>query len=309
MQRRNNPRPPGPPRKVSIPFSSGQRMQLHVPQKREVASSVSIPFSSGQRMQLPGRRSARGCLLPFQSPFHRVKGCNCEEFSPSFWGSYVVSIPFSSGQRMQRWGTCAPDRGRSLVSIPFSSGQRMQPPGGSGRAPARDPFQSPFHRVKGCNKGRRGPVRIASFRFNPLFIGSKDATAPGLSWPHLTPVVSIPFSSGQRMQPPPPPPHGPGPQGFQSPFHRVKGCNDINCQDAQATGRGVSIPFSSGQRMQLGRLRTWRSTHGRFQSPFHRVKGCNRIIAGSPQAVHRVSIPFSSGQRMQRMLQQARITS
>ena len=88
-------------------------------------------------------------------------------------------------------------------------------------------FQSPFHRVKGCNSGsspssprgelpRFNPLFIGSkdatpalvqgdalemLRFNPLFIGSKDATnLARMPFPPDSVGVSIPFSSGQRMQ-------------------------------------------------------------------------------------------------------------
>ena len=63
-------------------------------------------------------------------------------------------------------------------------------------------------------------------RFNPLFIGSKDATG-------IAP-------SAQRRR-----------RKFQSPFHRVKGCDRMV-------------------------LRKEGSEHDLFQSPFHRVKGCDR---------------------------------
>ena len=143
----------------------------------------------------------------------------------------------------------------------------------------RQRFQSPFHRVKGCDPSaetkiwNRGDVSIPfssgqrmrrvmevaaeleSLCFNPLFIGSKDATPEGPSGRGGMPPVSIPFSSGQRMRRPsvetrirkrdP---------RFQSPFHRVKGC------DAAHAG---------GMRRLLRRP---------FQSPFHRVKGCDEGV-------------------------------
>ncbi len=70
----------------------------------------------------------------------------------------------------------------------------------------------------------RGAPRSACF--NPLFIGSKDATWVG--------AVATP-----------------GRPPFQSPFHRVKGCNRDEWNQLH-TGLTVSIPFSSGQRMQPG---------------------------------------------------------
>ena len=61
--------------------------------------------------------------------------------------------------------------------------------------------------------------------FNPLFIGSKDATHVEEVHVRYVFVVSIPFSSGQRMQ--------------------------LDEADGGAIhGNRLSIPFSSGQRMQ-----------------------------------------------------------
>ena len=63
------------------------------------------------------------------------------------------------------------------------------------------------------------------YGFNPLFIGSKDATVALCYALVVSTTVSIPFSSGQRMQRPVTviPPRRI--TAFQSPFHRVKGCN------------------------------------------------------------------------------------
>ncbi len=141
---------------------------------------------------------------------------------------------------------------------------------------------------------------ISSSCFNPLFIGSKDATRPHPERHNRRRRVSIPFSSGQRMQPMTR--HAAASRSrltFQSPFHRVKGCNEIMLPGGRVYVN-VSIPFSSGQRMQ-----PFRSLGGpfpcfRFQSPFHRVKGCNLVSAAFPDLYLQVSIPFSSGQRMQR---------
>ena len=189
-------------------------------------SKLSIPFSSGQRMQRAGGRPGRGTSRPFQSPFHRVKGCNskrvgrhangylhfqspfhrvkgCNLRPPRPGRGYFppLSIPFSSGQRMQPSAQVPNLRGPRGLSIPFSSGQRMQPRGAPALPGWNECFQSPFHRVKGCNyeplasvkrvdllsipfsSGQRMQldelVRILAKKlkpFNPLFIGSKDAT-------------------------------------------------------------------------------------------------------------------------------------
>ncbi len=86
----------------------------------------------------------------FQSPFHRVKGCN-------------------------------------RVGLSATGGSDSK-------------FQSPFHRVKGCNGGMKNASFFRRSSFNPLFIGSKDATLQTAIICSTTPK-------------------------FQSPFHRVKGCN------------------------------------------------------------------------------------
>ena len=186
---------------VSIPFSSGQRMRLNQrPSVNLTALPVSIPFSSGQRMRRIWNPAGIGWREPtFQSPFHRVKGCD-HGIAAIFHFFDVVSIPFSSGQRM-----------RPASKFSFRLTDR--------------PFQSPFHRVKGCDSGpesQRLRNRFVSIPFssgqrmrprwgvklqdllrgfNPLFIGSKDATI----------VTPEPFLAVRRK--------------FQSPFHRVKGCD------------------------------------------------------------------------------------
>ena len=139
-------------------------------------------------------------LSMFQSPFHRVKGCDACSSSGIGGGSPKVSIPFSSGQRMR---------------LSFSE-----------------------HNIKSLSS------------FNPLFIGSKDATESYVEKVHDDVGVSIPFSSGQRMRRGLPPPHGGRASGFQSPFHRVKGCDKGAAEAPRLRTAQVSIPFSSGQRMR-----------------------------------------------------------
>ena len=212
---------------VSIPFSSGQRMRpVPLPPAAE-SLLVSIPFSSGQRMR-------RICIPPA---------------IPRLW---KVSIPFSSGQRMRLPRAASRQRRIRLVSIPFSSGQRMRPHSLLRRHSRKALFQSPFHRVKGCDRdlagycllylrvsipfssGQRmrlvvkGEAYGAAWRFNPLFIGSKDATG----------AASFGRLLKRRL--------------FQSPFHRVKGCDRVSAHSI-ARSLPVSIPFSSGQRMRLFR--------------------------------------------------------
>ena len=213
------------PQRVSIPFSSGQRMRLNQngfsPSRNSVFQS---PFHRVKGCDLQQRARGRdklafqspfhrvkGCDFTtknttiiyyrrFQSPFHRVKGCDCAECANVFQpfitfqspfhrvkgcdrgrdklagGGDGVSIPFSSGQRMRRVVMIPLCVSRSRVSIPFSSGQRMRP-------------------------YRAGVASAEKIRFNPLFIGSKDATGRGSLAGGPLHRVSIPFSSGQRMRP------------------------------------------------------------------------------------------------------------
>ena len=115
----------------------------------------------------------------------------------------VVSIPFSSGQRMRREVVAVEFQGAPPVSIPFSSGQRMRHPRRIPAGPRRYPVSIPF------SSGQRMRQRLVPHalsepapRFNPLFIGSKDATWRPDGSRCASSLVSIPFSSGQRMRPP-----------------------------------------------------------------------------------------------------------
>ena len=58
-------------------------------------------------------------------------------------------------------------------------------------------FQSPFHRVKGCNSGVGALVLVDHDGFNPLFIGSKDATE-SMSVDELIKVCFNPLLIGSK---------------------------------------------------------------------------------------------------------------
>jgi len=162
---------------VSIPFSSGQRMQLSG--WRGIGWLVLRRFNPlfiGSKDATPPPRPRRGGVPPFQSPFHRVKGCNLAIFLIPLAAYLMFQSPF------HRVKGC--NHRRIRLRILFST-----------------LFQSPFHRVKGCNISPRNHAVMYSPGFNPLFIGSKDATLEKRPERQAHRRVSIPFSSGQRMQP------------------------------------------------------------------------------------------------------------
>ncbi len=165
-------------------------------------------------------------LLYFQSPFHRVKGCNLPGLgwvADGGWGE--LSIPFSSGQRMQHTAIPLYHHPRRSFN-PLFIGSKDATGAGISWQGAGMGFQSPFHRVKGCNETCVvGDECYCVCSFNPLFIGSKDATSNEADGRPILEYLSIPFSSGQRMQ-----------------LVMLLRALDIMPY--------LSIPFSSGQRMQ-----------------------------------------------------------
>ena len=216
-------------------------------------------------------------LLYFQSPFHRVKGCNLPGLgwvADGGWGE--LSIPFSSGQRMQHTAIPLYHHPRRSFN-PLFIGSKDATGAGISWQGAGMGFQSPFHRVKGCNETCVvGDECYCVCSFNPLFIGSKDATILLPTLGHYLLLLSIPFSSGQRMQ---------LTENLYLPFVQGETFNPLFIGSKDATGGGqeeptcrlqLSIPFSSGQRMQ----------------PYHPLSYVSR--EDTP-----LSIPFSSGQRMQ----------
>jgi len=62
--------------------------------------------------------------------------------------------------------------------------------------------------------------------------------------------------------------------GFQSPIHRVNGCNLIDAAEENRQLR-VSVPYSSGQWLQPYSSALDSVSQSTFQSPIHRVNGCN----------------------------------
>jgi len=87
----------------------------------------------------------------------------------------LVSVPYSSGQWLQhlpfsRLAACF------AVSVPYSSGQWLQPSCKTSTSAELTRFQSPIHRVNGCNKAKEAEAKAAYDGFSPLFIGSMAAT-------------------------------------------------------------------------------------------------------------------------------------
>ena len=107
-------------------------------------------FIGSKDATVAGPTGACGVRM-FQSPFHRVKGCDGETVAGESFDTNMFQSPFH--------------RVKGCDGI-HATGDGLH----------RGQFQSPFHRVKGCDTVAlpRGDVRMKGF--NPLFIGSKDAT-------------------------------------------------------------------------------------------------------------------------------------
>jgi len=128
----------------------------------------------------------------FQSPIHRVNGCN-QNVDNKRANLARVSVPYSSGQWLQ------PEKDFKLASVGLL-------------------FQSPIHRVNGCNGVQRCTEQIEITGFSPLFIGSMAATSGAV----------IQTITAAR---------------FQSPIHRVNGCNNVSKFMTEWAGRGFSPLF------------------------------------------------------------------
>ena len=213
--------------------------------------AVSIPFSSGQRMRPHASRPSSPAACWFQSPFHRVKGCDGSRGLSSS-RRLTVSIPFSSGQRMRPGRLLKRKSGSGTVSIPFSSGQRMRlrKKGGENLSPWTV-FQSPFHRVKGCDPARGSPSRKAMYS------------------------VSIPFSSGQRMRPAGSSPRSISTESFNPLFIGSKDATGRKRLEGVGCGPCFNPLFIGSKDATTSPTRSITAYMAAFQSPFHRVKGCD----------------------------------
>ena len=86
-------------------------------------------------------------------------------------------------------------------------------------------FQSPIHRVKSCNDASIVKNLRAVPPFSPLFIGSNPATQECVLTQSRSRYLSVPYSSGQILQPDAGETWTAVATFFQSPIHRVKSCN------------------------------------------------------------------------------------
>jgi len=86
---------------VSVPYSSGQWLQRSIFFRRTQLHSGFSPLFIGSM----AATSVAECLgvpeLTFQSPIHRVNGCNGVLYCPDD-SDDRVSVPYSSGQWLQR---------------------------------------------------------------------------------------------------------------------------------------------------------------------------------------------------------------
>jgi len=161
-------------------------------------------------------------------------------------------------------------------------------------------FQSPIHRVNGCNSALFVIVAVRTDCFSPLFIGSMAATSCNRRPLMIFLKVSVPYSSGQWLQPGASYSAQMQANGFQSPIHRVNGCN-YKLPVYQEIEGIVSVPYSSGQWLQHSVSVGPKFTAALFQSPIHRANGCNSYWILSVGGWMKVSVPYSSGQWLQRL--------
>ncbi len=218
---------------VSVPYWSGQWLQRGSASHRGRRSPVSVPYWSGQWLQ----RSRARCACPrtaFQSPIGRVSGCNMtsssvrprgEGFSPLLVGSVVATDA-------TRRARCASAR-----------------------------FQSPIGRVSGCNGLPRQQVRQERGFQSPIGRVS-GCNRRGVAMPQNEGVVSVPYWSGQWLQPANSCSNTPGgsvsvPYWSGQWLQRSSSCR-------RSLPNRVSVPYWSGQWLQPLYFRTSDSMWSRF---------------------------------------------
>ncbi len=157
---------------------------------------VSVPYSQGHRMRRSARLAPRLPSSGFQSPIHRVIGCDVPGTTgptphhlvsvPYSQGHRMrptvtfrrtapwmkVSVPYSQGHRMRLSNDITAVPGKSLVSVPYSQGHRMRLMPRPARSCGRSLFQSPIHRVIGCDRPTEARGHAGHRGFSPLFTGS-----------------------------------------------------------------------------------------------------------------------------------------
>ena len=91
---------------ISVPSSSGTRVQLPGSPMVRQAFCISVPSSSGTRVQPCAGGNRRASVCRFQSPLHRGLVFN-RSWKISLRDLRSISVPSSSGTRVQRRGAFA----------------------------------------------------------------------------------------------------------------------------------------------------------------------------------------------------------
>ena len=272
---------------VSIPSSSGLRLEQPVRGAAGREGGVSIPSSSGLRLEPQLVWHNRRWRVS-QSLLHQVCGWNMKNMlkkaedrglNPFFIRSAVgttsggrsggagrVSIPSSSGLRLELDALIITDilqLSQSLLHQVCGWNCRRGSTGSRGWS------QSLLHQVCGWNPIEKMFLQHV-LRLNPFFIrsavGTKDQIQVRRPW-----LVSIPSSSGLRLEP-------------------------TKSTKIERAG-SVSIPSSSGLRLERVDLRSLARAVW-SQSLLHQVCGWNRRRCELEPEGH-VSIPSSSGLRLE----------
>jgi len=103
----------------------------------------------------------------------------CMGMAPRLQG---VSVPYSSGQWLQPW-ILAMSHHCILGFSPLFIGSMAATRNGHGKRGNQVTFQSPIHRVNGCNLQHQQNLHADVLCFSPLFIGSMAATeVDEVSW-------------------------------------------------------------------------------------------------------------------------------
>ncbi len=168
--------------------------------------------------------------------------------------------------------------------------------------------------------GVTSPLGRTLLGFSPLLVGSVVATGEGRYMMASEDLVSVPYWSGQWLQPAfffnkeanmmfqspigrvsgcNRDPYAIANLGhrFQSPIGRVSGCNRLT-RKMRVPAECVSVPYWSGQWLQLVQVRRARK-EVKFQSPIGRVSGCNHDPENQVRFEDQVSVPYWSGQWLQ----------
>ena len=222
-------------------------------QAQELNQKLSVPLSSGQWLQPLESTGIKVIGCPFQSPCHRVNGCNGRHgaegsaefraFSPLVIGSMAATIlylrlirrprsfsPLVIGSMAATELTIICWRSPNVpLSVPLSSGQWLQL--------WLLPWLYPWVRLS---------VPLSSGQWLQLYDNKRDDG----NLPPFSPLVIGSMAATQERRC-----HVPAGYSFQSPCHRVNGCNNPDGYFGVLVPL-LSVPLSSGQWLQ------------RFENPF-----------------------------------------